>query len=557
MDRNRWYTLSGIIILCIELLQTIEFVDKGLIKEPNLKHVIAELKWSLSVDIAAQELLGRKLPRFLENISSLEGNPKELKSTVQLLYHYFDDKKYLKKIQKLLIDKIAQKKEKKDIYHLTKLWITELSNYGYNQNFIYHTNSHYFFNNQNKVNATDPTDFFRLFDFQKKKFNVIFKGTRVFKEFEGTAKSMKISFKEEITPSGATDDEVQFIQEKTGDEIFICSEVETFDIIRARINAEFPLQMLGAYFSFFHHKDRPVLSDKCIVKPENAEPVILDKSSKSILKKADTNPKVAGQKVQTMFQKLDLPQSTISSITRAIDLHSTALEANDLENKLLSLWTAFETLIPKSSSSNVDRIVQLTSAITPFQVYGYFNNIIAETKQDFWHYNRNLSSTVVKNVKTLKKESLNMTVAALLTTKENEVNRKSAYKGLDLFPLLRYRIFQINCHLKNGSAAKELLAVHRQKVEWQLRRIYRTRNMIVHSGKLPSYTNILVENIHNYFDTFLETFINMAINERTIKTISQGVLEVDFRVKNHFLTLDKYKDVETSLNNFKCILYDD
>src|SRR5690606_20936268 len=185
----------------------------------------------------------------------------------------------------------------------------------------------------------------------------------------------------------------------------------------------------------------------------------------------------------------------------AIDLHSTALEANDLENKLLSLWTAFETLIPKLNSSSVDRIVQLTSAITPFQVYGYFGNLIAETKQDFWHYNRKLSSSVLRNVKTLKKESLNMSVAALLTTAENEANRKSAYKGLDLFPLLRYRIFQINCQLKNGAAAKELLAVHRQKVEWQLRRIYRTRNMIVHSGKLPSYTNILVENIHNYFDT--------------------------------------------------------
>src|SRR5690606_9153820 len=98
---------------------------------------------------------------------------------------------------------------------------------------------------------------------------------------------------------------------------------------------------------------------------------------------------------------------------------------------------------------------------------------------------------------------------------------------------------------------------HKQKVEWQIRRIYRTRNLIVHSGKLPSYTNILIENLHNYFDSFLETLINKAITEKTIRTINQGVIELDFAVKNHFDTLDKHKDEDTTLDNFKSILFDE
>jgi hypothetical protein len=545
-------------LLCIELLQTIDNVNKGLIKEPNLKCIIDELRWSLSHDIAAHKILGKNLVRFNENIGKFESRPKELKTTILLLYHYFDNRKYLTAIGELLIEKINGKREKKDIYYLTKALITELTNYGYNQNFIYYTTSHYFFNNQNKVNIDDPTDFLSKFDFKKRKFTVTFKGSKVFKEFEKTAKSMNILLMDSLKPLSKNPEEKEFIESKTENDVFIiCTEVEAFDIVSARINSEYPLQGLGAFFSFYHHKDRPILSDTCIVKAEGEPPILLDKSLKSIIKKEDINPRVAAQKVQNLFQNLNLPNSTIYTVSRAIDLHSAALEANDLENKLLNLWTAFETLIPKNVASGTDRIVQLTSAITPFQLNDYFRSLINETKKDFWFYDRKLSDSVIKNVVINQKESLNTKVAAFLTTEENEDNRKKAYAGLDLFPLLRFRIFQLNCNLKNGKAASELLNTHKQKVEWQIRRIYRARNLIVHSGKLPTYTNILVENLHNYFDSFLETFINKAISERKIRTIDQGILELDFQVRNHFETLEKNKDNTTNLDNFKSILFDE
>lgn len=40
-------------------------------------------------------------------------------------------------------------------------------------------------------------------------------------------------------------------------------------------------------------------------------------------------------------------------------------------------------------------------------------------------------------------------------------------------------------------------------VEWQIHRIYRTRNSIVHSGDSPEYTKYLVENAHDFFDQTL------------------------------------------------------
>ena len=135
-------------------------------------------------------------------------------------------------------------------------------------------------------------------------------------------------------------------------------------------------------------------------------------------------------------------------------------------------------------------------------------------------------------------------------TNENEPNRKVLYGKLEDFPLLKWRLFYINKIFSSNTNIKHLLTNHKQKVEWQIRRIYRVRNLIVHSGKRPSYTNILVENLHNYFDNFLNCTIDLAINEKKVKTITQSILEADFKYKNLIVYIDSQKDKSTDLKNY-------
>ena len=78
------------------------------------------------------------------------------------------------------------------------------------------------------------------------------------------------------------------------------------------------------------------------------------------------------------------------------------------------------------------------------------------------------------------------------------------------------------------------LESHSKRVEWQIRRIYRARNIIVHSGKTPSYTRILVENIHDYLDVIMGSLIQLATKPKTIMSIDQGF-------KYLSLTHDSYK----------------
>ena len=52
----------------------------------------------------------------------------------------------------------------------------------------------------------------------------------------------------------------------------------------------------------------------------------------------------------------------------------------------------------------------------------------------------------------------------------------------------------------------------------------------------------------------MNIIIDTAIAEKKIKTINQGIMDIEFKVKNHMETLEKYKNTQTTLANYKEIL---
>jgi hypothetical protein len=128
------------------------------------------------------------------------------------------------------------------------------------------------------------------------------------------------------------------------------------------------------------------------------------------------------------------------------------------------------------------------------------------------------------------------------------------YASLDDFPLLRYRIFWLNKQFTNGKSLVKLIKNHMQRVEWQIQRIYRVRNLFVHSGTMPPYTNILVENLHNYLDNMVNYIIDTTISKSTIRSIDEGVIDCDLELKQLVFALNQVGEDEITLTNFKQFL---
>lgn len=543
-------------LLCIEALKTIDFIKKGLIKSPNLQSIIDELVWAISADTAVKAILGYKLESFTGIIKQNVAKYNILKESILLLYHHLDDKKYMNKIKELLIEKISVGREKEKIYSLTKTFLTELINYGYSPNYIYFKCSECFFNKENAVETNSPELFFNVFQFEQKKFEVLYRVSIHFKEFVSIVPKWNLEMFTEYELDQSIIGKSNFLKGKKSDEIFVlCKEIIAFDDYKAKIFSEFPLSKIANLFCFYHHKEKPFISENAVVfNKTDQTSIVLENPQKSIIKKEDVKPMAAVQKVRLMVDTLNLPKVTMLRIGRAIDLHSIALETSELENKLLNLWTAIETLIPKDTESGKDRIQQIIDSIVPSQTINYFNQILKQAASDFYNYNNTLAKETLAKVVLKKKESFIDTIFALISTKENELIRNELLGNLDKYPLLRYRLFLLNKIFDNSSEAESFLSNHQKRVEWQIRRIYRVRNLIVHSGSMPSYTNLLIENLHNYFDTFLNMIIDDSIKFKRAQTIEQCILEMNFQYKLILKNLDKHKKSAITLETYKEIL---
>lgn len=540
-------------LLCIEALQTIDNIKKGIIKRPNLKSIIEELLWIINGDAVARIIFDNKLVVIVDKIKANENNLTELKAVIVHLYHQLDQRKYLEKIKELLIDLVPINKEKEKIYCLSKIYLTELINYGYLPGFIYYQVNLHFFNRNNSVTETTPKEFFELFNFTTQKFKIIFRTDEVLKDFKVISKNLNFTIRKTLNIPNLTSTAKSFIKNKPSNEVFfIFDDVEATNEVAARYYAELPLERIANLFSFYHHKEKPSINKNALVIDKNNNFLLLEKPIKSIIKKEDIKPQEAIKKVKDIFETVDLPIDTIIRITKAIDIHSIALETDEIENKLLNLWTAIETSIPKDVDCNQDRIIQIMKGLMPFQCVQYIQQIIKQTIDDFYYYNKRLSTEIFKTVLTSQAENRWNTVLALISTKENESIRNNIYAQLNDFPLLRYRIFSINKFFQTGKQLKKKIKDHTQNVEWQIQRIYRIRNLIVHSGEMPSYGNILVENIHNYFDNLINYVIDNA-KEKNIKSIKEGIIACELEFENFMNNISLIGDNEINLSNYKSI----
>ena len=103
-------------------------------------------------------------------------------------------------------------------------------------------------------------------------------------------------------------------------------------------------------------------------------------------------------------------------------------------------------------------------------------------------------------------------------------------------------------------SALDYLLDHGQRVIWQLKRIYRTRNQIVHLGYVSDFTEYLVENSHNYLDIFINQIIHMVINDRQIASLEQGLKDIKICQQRHEKILkEKKNEVFTSDNYIELI----
>ncbi|HWQ97969.1 MAG TPA: hypothetical protein VN538_07760, partial [Clostridia bacterium] len=193
------------------------------------------------------------------------------------------------------------------------------------------------------------------------------------------------------------------------------------------------------------------------------------------------------------------------ALKSAISFHSLSLSSTSEQNQLLDLWSIFEAVLDIGKFHVGDRINQICTFLIPILKRRYLYVLIKQLSDDIKNYNPD-THVIITDGSTAENEIVRKTYEFLVLEEHKTVREDFVISCSDL-PLLRERLIYFNEHLNDTQGICNFVDKHCNRVRWQIMRIYRNRNMIIHNGEATPYLKLLVENLHSYVDEFLEYVI--------------------------------------------------
>lgn len=175
---------------------------------------------------------------------------------------------------------------------------------------------------------------------------------------------------------------------------------------------------------------------------------------------------------------------------------SSALNAADPQVQLVSMWSAFEALLPQPTrDENGARIEHFVDLITPAVIRkfikGKFRIFLDDAAR---HSNGNILSLFGDDVEAKDRPKRFFEMLA----EDGEACDK-LFSSVGDSALMLARINQLFKLAKNPNKIMQKMDSHEKRVRWQIHRIYRERNSIVHAGQTSPALPVLVENSFLYY----------------------------------------------------------
>ena len=527
--------------LCVEIQNTIEKIEDEVVDKGNMRPLIEELKDSFNNDCIAQQIFGTDFDSLFyaknaegevnRNCADLYKDPGSENSIRRIKYvvdYLLAEMRLNDRYYAVLKDSLTETiksapfeiSQQEKLYKLTRTFLTDLINYAYSQEYIFWAVNDVFYNKSRQVDDIDATleHFWSYFDFMEKEYTVIL-------PLKLSAFQKHLRYFKNITVTDNNEhlfgNSCKWIVEMT---------VDAMDQYTAQSCAVDLLGFFVSLLQYNNHKGQSYNTDRAIV-------VLKDEEDGAEIKyelKTPTTPLRRGyalsdeqsnEKIADMVSNFRFSPGKLINV---IELHSSALDSNEIGNQLLNVWTVIEVLIPTERKNSFSKINQFCNIITTVLNAQYVSSLINQLLLDLRHCIKETTNSQLLNVE--KGTSDIEKIVAILVLPEYQTEKANIVAALSCYPLLKYRIESYSSILSNRLHIKELLAAHRKRLSWHIMRIYRNRNMIVHDGSHFPYIDIIVQNLHHYVDTLIDT-INLYAGKgySTLNTIFTTLQQKEYR----------------------------
>lgn len=553
-------------LLCKEALETFDEIDKGNIAAPNLQHVLDEFCDNLDKDIVSKLLLEIDLDE-IKAVLKDRGNGKkriitshDKKILLELLQKQLTINKYKKKTEELLISVISSEENLKDVRALARNYVTTLKNIGYSHEYIKQKFFKYFYNLKESNTNKNIEIFLSIFDGIKKTYITVCKGTDLFEDII-IADKAKNNMILDVIVQKQLNKEYENISDfniENNEKYIYVKDIKAMDHISAKNISENYLKRISSIFSLFHHKKNLTFSKKCIVEDsKNNCSYRINQSINVMHKCVDSRLKPAAKKFAKIISEVKFSKESLQKFLRSSELHSLALNSESNENKIINLWIALESLIPFTKDKEISNIENIIEHIMPCLCIIYYPRLYFRFYSDLFIWNKGFMKNLIKDI---DGQDSYEKVLKIISLSRYEKKREEIKNKFGDYYLMKDR-FEFFSHLfSNSENLKKGIENHKKRLEWQIRRIYRARNLIVHSGITPDYVEILITNLHDYLDIIFQTLIMLVIEPNKIDSIEQGFKYTQLSYSEFIKSLSKKRNFDeewiTMFSNLNNIYHD-
>lgn len=502
--------------LCIEIHRIMKKIDAGVVDKGNMRPLIEELRESFNQDIIAQKIFGEdfyclffsknangEIHRDCSDIfkdPTSDASIKQIKHVINFFLAEMTLHETYYNLLKLSITETVKtypfgQSEMGRLYQLSRSLLSELINSSYSQEYIYWVVNDTFYNHTRQINNIDEIleFFWSSFDFKEKEYLVVLPLSQPsLRKHLSSFQNVSIRKNKDKLFGGSC-------------EWTITLEIEAVDQYDAQSRAVTLVSFFVSLLQYNNHKSQSYSATEARVTLKGSDKSFNLQTPITPLKRGKDLPdEKNNEKMALMVNNFAFLPSMLVSI---IELHSSAINSADMGNQLLNLWTIVEVLVPTESKGSFSKINQICNVITSILNAQYVGSLIEQVLIDLRHCIPDIIKAQLDNVS--KGQNDVEKIAAILVLPEYQTERNNIANALDSYPLMQYRMQHYLTIFSNRVQLKNLLVAHRKRLSWHIMRIYRTRNMIVHDGTHFPYIDIIVQNLHHYVDTLIDT-INLC-----------------------------------------------
>ena len=502
-------------LLIREYLNVAELVNRKTINENHLKHIMDEFQDTFSNDLIIREHIDEdKRTDILQKINSSTAQD-QLKIMGYLLNVLGDYNlwciEYLKEI-------VPQEKEKKKIERALRCFIPGLIGSGYSHEFIFYYNRFVF--SDSKVDSMNAlSKFLDRFDFKKRIYDIYLAiNKQAFSFREILERHLKVGFDIEVDITDLKYDRDKYDVVKL--------RLKALDERSASNMAYESLSLFFRYYNFIGDQKLDWLFNTCKVIDENGQvafvnlhPEGFDYSNHA---EDDSAGEVSARIISTLLAN---ERDSFLSIDRAIKMHNVAIAEKDLRNGFLNLWSVFEILFVSDQTES--KSAEIEKKVLPILQRAYLHYLVGDLEDNLReNLPKNKISELIRKVEGEEKDDW---LCHLLFLPQFSEVRTEVYAWLKDYPLLRSRMSQIS----NDFAEKKHILADMERfgkrISWHFKRLYRTRNSIIHAGENPENLKELGEHLHSYVDECLLEIITLLVANYQLQNIDNAIIDIQLR----------------------------